>query len=684
MGEVVSRPDTYQRARKTGLDMMGHVPLGTHICHFYQTKKDLVDILVPYFKAGLEGNQLCIWITSEPLPVREAKAVLSKAVKDVDKYISKGQLEILDDSQWVTNSGRFDAEKALHSWVEKQNQSAQRGFDTLRLSGNPSWLDERDWSEWINYEAALDNVIEKNGIIGLCSFCLDKCGIGEVIDAVNSHHMTLMRRGGEWEAIDNIGHSRAKILMDRQGQILDQLHDALVTTDLDGYVISWNNAATRLYGHVPEEVLGKHITFLYPKEGHEFLLNHVIGPVKKKGSHDVEVRVRRKSGEEAYVHLFLSLLRDGNGSATSIISSGLDVTERKRAEDLRLSQERFSKAFHSSPDAIVISTVRDGRFIDVNESLLRTTGYSRAEVIGRTSNELGFWPKPEERTRFVGMLRKQGFVRDLEVRFRMKQGELRVGLLSAQVIYSGGELCSVAIMHDITERKRVEEELRRSQEQLRNLSEHLQRAREEERACIAREIHDELGQALTALKMDLSWLGKRLPFEKDSLYEKVGAMSKLIDTTTQSVRRISTQLRPGLLDDLGLVAAIEWQAQEFQERTKIRCKLALHADDIVLNRELSTTCFRIFQEALTNVARHADATRVMVTLKRNADRLSLEVIDNGKGITKEEISHPKSFGLLGMLERARFCGGDVKISGIQGKGTTVVAVIPLRPEGESI
>jgi PAS domain S-box-containing protein len=683
MGEVVSIPGTCKSSRKTGLDMMGDAPSGTHICHFYQTKEDLVDILVPYFKAGLEGNELCIWITSEPLSLREAKALLSKTVKDLDKYINKGQLEIFDDSQWVTKSGRFKAEKALRGWVEKQNQAEQGGFEGLRLSVNPSWLGESDWREWITYEAALDHVIEKNRIIAICSFCLGKCGVGEVIDAVNSHHMTFMRRGGEWEAIDNIGHSRAKILMGRQGQILDQLHDALVTTDLDGYVISWNKAATRLYGHAPEEAMGKHITFLYPKEEHEFLLNQVIGPVKKKGSHDVEVRVRKKSGEEAYVHLFLSLLQDGNGSATSIISSGLDVTERKRAEDLRLSQERFSRAFHSSPDAIVISTVRDGRFIDVNESLLRTTGYSRAEVIGRTSNELGFWPKPEERTRFVSMLRKQGFVRDLEVRFRMKQGELRVGLLSAQVIYSGGELCSVAIMHDITERKRVEEELRRSQEQLRNLSEHLQRAREEERACIAREIHDELGQALTALKMDLSWLGKRLPFEKDSLFEKLGAMSKLIDTTTQTVRRISTQLRPGLLDDLGLVAAIEWQAQEFQERTKIRCELSLQAGDIVLNRELSTTCFRIFQEALTNVARHAHATRVMVTLKRNADKLSLEVIDNGKGITEEEISHPKSFGLLGMLERARFCGGDVKISGIQGKGTTVVAVIPLRPEKET-
>jgi len=264
----------------------------------------------------------------------------------------------------------------------------------------------------------------------------------------------------------------------------------------------------------------------------------------------------------------------------------------------------------------------------------------------------------------------------------MKQGELRVGLLSAQVINIGEEPCSVAIMHDITERKRVEEELRRSQEELRNLSAHLQRAREQERACIAREIHDELGQALTALKMDLSWLGKRLPFETSSLAEKVGAMSRLIDATTKTVKRISTQLRPGLLDDLGLVAAIEWQAQEFQERTQIRCELALQTGDIALNRELATTCFRIFQEALTNVARHADATSVQVTLKKKAETLLLKVKDNGKGLAEEEIAHPDSFGLLGMRERARFCGGHVKISSVQGRGTTVVARIPLSSKGE--
>jgi len=235
----------------------------------------------------------------------------------------------------------------------------------------------------------------------------------------------------------------------------------------------------------------------------------------------------------------------------------------------------------------------------------------------------------------------------------------------------------------ITEHKRAEEELRSSREQLRNLSAHLQSVREEERTLIAREIHDELGQALTALKMDLSWLGNRLPKDEKSLLEKAKSMSELIDMTIQTVKRISAELRPGLLDDLGLAVAIEWQAEEFQNRTGIKCEITLAPKDIILDQDRSTAIFRIFQETLTNVARHANATRVKVSLKEDKGKLVLKVRDNGIGITQEQISAPKSFGLIGMQERAHFWGGKVKISGIRNKGTTVTVSIPLDKKGET-
>ena len=226
------------------------------------------------------------------------------------------------------------------------------------------------------------------------------------------------------------------------------------------------------------------------------------------------------------------------------------------------------------------------------------------------------------------------------------------------------------------------EDLRSSRERLRALAAHLQDARENERSLIAREIHDELGSMLTGLKIDLSWLAGRLPADQMSLLEKTQTMSKLVSNIIQSVRRISTDLRPGMLDDLGLVAAIEWQTQEFQARTGICAQFKSRLGNGQFDRELDTAVFRILQETLTNVARHANATRVDITLRAKVNSVVLTVGDNGKGITRRQISHRTSLGILGMRERALLLGGEVIIVGLPGKGTTVTVEIPIKlPSG---
>jgi signal transduction histidine kinase len=195
------------------------------------------------------------------------------------------------------------------------------------------------------------------------------------------------------------------------------------------------------------------------------------------------------------------------------------------------------------------------------------------------------------------------------------------------------------------------------EEQLQALPDRIERVREEERSGIAREIHDELGQVLTGIKMDVAWVDRRLAspegISTDDLRDRLEALSDLIDETINQVRRISAELRPGVLDHLGLLAACEWQANEFQHRTGTRCTIASNLADTRLGRDLSTAVFRIFQEALTNVARHANANRVDVKLERIDDRLVLEVSDDGKGISPEAARSPASLGLLGLRERAR-------------------------------
>lgn len=227
------------------------------------------------------------------------------------------------------------------------------------------------------------------------------------------------------------------------------------------------------------------------------------------------------------------------------------------------------------------------------------------------------------------------------------------------------------------ERQRAEDKLRRSLAQLRALTSYLQYVREEERTRIAREVHDELGQALTGLKLDMSWLAARVSRNARPVQEKVRTMVDHIDETIQTVRRIATELRPGILDSLGLVAALEWQANEFQSRTGIPCQVVASVDDSHLQPEFTTVFFRIYQETLTNIIRHAKATRVEVRLTEDCGALVLTVTDNGRGISEDEIVNTRSIGLVGMRERASLIGGEIALQGAPGRGTTVTLRVPL-------
>ena len=238
------------------------------------------------------------------------------------------------------------------------------------------------------------------------------------------------------------------------------------------------------------------------------------------------------------------------------------------------------------------------------------------------------------------------------------------------------ETANKQLKQEINERKLAQEKLRQSRQRLRELALHIQHVKEEEAKRIAREIHDELGQALTALKMDLYWIVPRLPDEKAALHDKIDKMGKLIDTTIHSVRRISSELRPGILDDFGLSAAMEWQSKEFRDRTGIQCEFTSDPDSIVLDSDRSVAIFRIFQETLTNIVRHANATAVDVRLEETDHEVNLLVRDNGKGISENQILDSGSFGVIGMNERVNDLHGHLKIQGQPNRGTAVSVRIP--------
>ncbi|MFO7568979.1 MAG: PAS domain S-box protein, partial [Smithellaceae bacterium] len=315
-----------------------------------------------------------------------------------------------------------------------------------------------------------------------------------------------------------------------------------------------------------------------------------------------------------------------------------------------------------------------------NSAVKAIFGWHREELIGKSIRMI--YRNEQEADaigeRFYSSLERQ---RTFETEYpcrRKDGGEILCRMKASRIGEKLRERRVVVTFEDITEQKKAQEELERSREELRNLSVHLQSVREIESTRIARKIHDELGQSLTALQMDLSWLTGRLPVDKKGIREKTQSMSGLVNATIESVHKITTELRPSLLDDLGLPAAIEWQAQDFQNRSGIRCRAQIQCDDGGIDKDLATAVFRIFQETLTNIARHAKATLCKVNLTENEKELCLDVTDNGIGITPWQVDDPRSFGMIGMRERAHLWGGTVHVRSVKPSGTMVRVIIPLK------
>ncbi len=358
-----------------------------------------------------------------------------------------------------------------------------------------------------------------------------------------------------------------------------------------------------------------------------------------------------------------------------------EAEQRKAQEAIR----KLLTAIEQTVDSIVM-TDPEGRIQYVNPGFQKLYGYSKEEVIGKTPRILKSDRHDEAyyRTFWSSLVSGEGFRG--EIVNKTQDGRLLTVELSAKAIFdeSGKRTGFIAVHHDISQKKRAEDELRESQEQLRALSAHLQTVREDERTGIARELHDELGQALTALKMDLASIRGMLagvPDARKAAIQKIEAASQVADGMIHTVRRISSELRPGMLDDLGLLPSIEWLAQDFSQRNGIPIRIASEIGSVDLDRAQSTAIFRILQETLTNVARHAKATEVGGRIRVSDAGLELEIRDNGQGFSSSRLHEASSLGLIGMRERAGSVGGSIEFVSTPGDGTTVRLLVPLRRKG---
>ncbi|MBL7127595.1 MAG: PAS domain S-box protein [Ignavibacteria bacterium] len=464
---------------------------------------------------------------------------------------------------------------------------------------------------------------------------------------------------------------------------LYNIGDGVITTDKEGLVTHVNRVAETLIGMCETDAKGKPIDDVFK----------IVDEDTQTEIENLVQMVLRELGVVGLLNHTLLLLRSGleipimtkgapiineDNEITGVVLVFRDETEeRKHKKTLRKSEEKYRKFFEEDLTGDYIATP-EGKILLCNPAFAKIFGFESVEEILKTPI-WKLYKSSSGRKAFLHLLNKKKRLDMYELELIRKDGEkINIVENAIGVFDEKGKLVQIkGYLFDITERKQAEEEILNSRERLRKLSSHLQSIREDERGNIAREIHDDLGQSLTALKMDMSWFKKHLNDGDDSSDKKIKGMIELVDATIKSVQRISTELRPAVLDDLGFSSAVKWFMSEFEERSGLKCKLEIKPDNIVLDEKLSIAMYRIFQESLTNIMRHAKATEVKVNIKLIKNELSLVVEDNGVGIDEEKLKDSKSIGLIGMQERVYPWKGTVEITGEKGKGTIVQVNVKL-------
>ena len=637
--------------RNSGIDVIGGVPWGTHFCQFYKTKQDLIDILVPYFKAGLESSEFCMWVTSEPLMVAEAVEAMRGAVMNFDEYLRRGQIEIIPYNEWYLLGGTFDDDRVLKGWVSKLEQALAGRYSGLRLTGNTFWLERNHWQAFTEYEAKVNNVIGKYKMLAICTYCLDKCDGTAVIDVIKNHQFALIKQEGKWDIIESSIYKQAKQALLESEHDLNRAqavaHTGSWRLDIRHNQLLWSGETYRIFG-IPKGTPMTYETFIscVHLEDREYVDNKWNAALQGE-EYDIEHRII-VGDEVKWVRERAELEFDSKGELKGGFGTVQDITERKQVEEALRETKEYLENLIDYANAPIIVWNPNSEITRFNHAFEWLTGRSTGEVLGNKVDILFPADTRDESMKRIREATSGERWEVVEIPIKHKDGTVYILLWNSATIYAlDGQtpLATIAQGQDITERKKVEQ------------------LKDEFIGLVSHELRTPLTVIIGSLNTVLSE-GERLsPDETRQLLQDAAQeaeslshlLGNLLELSRAQAERLFLYAEPVSIQNVVKETVNKIRRQSSSHRFLIDIHRGLppvNADTLRLER--------ILYNLLENAVKYSPSgSQIRVLAKREKEHLFIGVSDQGRGISPRDQAK-----LFEPFERL----GNSRLNGVRGSG----------------
>ena len=640
--------------RDSGIDIIGEVPWGTHFCLFYETIDDLSDILLPYFKAGLENNEFCMWVTSEPLAKAEAEKAISKAVPRFNRLLKSGQIEIVPHDEWYLKDGVFNLQHVLDGWIEKLEQALANGYSGLRSTGNTAWLESEDWTDFTQYEREIDSIIGEYRMMALCTYSLDKCSATDVLDVVKNHEFALLKNKGAWELIESSERKRAVEALRgseaRYRDLYDQAPNAYFSVGTDALIKRANLTACELLRCSLEQLVGSTLFDLYADSPYGKTKAKVVFDKFRSGESilDEELQMQRFDSEVIWVSLSVNPIKDVQGRVLESRSSVVDVTERKKTvEALEESESKYRFLTENMNDLVWIIDL-GFRATYVNPFVEKVLGFTTEERMAQTPEEqvtpetleMAYKVLAEELQRDKEPGVDPDRTRSLELDYYHKDGSIRCleTIISFVRDEDGNPVGIYGVSRDISERKRAEEELKRINAELDGFAHAVS--------------HDLRGPITTIMGANLvlqSVLQKREESKDNQFETDIQELLEIIDAGVNKAETLIADILalaeagqvPEEVSDVDVSEVVEMILRERNDDIKGRGITVEVEDGLGSVRANPTHIYQVFANLIGNAIKHNDNENPVLEVSYLGDDENglhrYLVRDNGSGVRPEDL-----------------------------------------------